>query len=69
MGETFGMLPSDVHFQVPVTTIARKYNMPGVFYLDLWPASFGQVIVTDPDVALHLTAIRNHPKHEAGMVH
>ena len=63
MGETFGMLPKAAHYQVSVTTIAKKYNMPGLFYLDLWPASCGQVIVTDPDVALHMTAVRNHPKH------
>ena len=59
------MLPDEPHYQVPVTTIARKYNMPNVFYLDLWPVACGQVVVTDPDVALHMTTIRNHPKHEA----
>jgi len=64
LGETFKSLPSDVHYQAAVVTIARKYNMPGVFYLDLWPASFQQVVVTDPDVALDMTVIRNHPKHE-----
>ncbi|KAH7061619.1 cytochrome P450 [Paraphoma chrysanthemicola] len=39
--------------------------MPGVFYLDLWPAGCGQVVVVDPDVALHMTVTKNHPKHEA----
>ncbi|KAH8732617.1 cytochrome P450 [Phaeosphaeriaceae sp. PMI808] len=39
--------------------------MPGVFYLDLWPAGCGQVVVVDPDVAQHTTVIKNHPKHEA----
>lgn len=65
LGETFKLLPNDCHYQAAVTTIARKYNMPEVFYLDLWPAAAGQVVVTNPDVALHMTAIRNHPKHEA----
>jgi cytochrome P450 len=65
MGDTMGVLPHDSHYQSVVTTIAHKYNMPGVFYLDLWPAGCGQVIVTDPDVALHLTVTKNHPKHEA----
>lgn len=58
-------LPPDVHYQSAITTIAHKYNMPGVFYLDLWPASCGQVVVVDPDVALHMTVTKNHPKHEA----
>lgn len=39
--------------------------MPGLFYLDLWPIAWGQIVVTDPDVALEMTAVRNHPKHEA----
>ncbi|KAE8832834.1 hypothetical protein PTNB73_09764 [Pyrenophora teres f. teres] len=63
LGEAYAMLPSNGHYQAAATTIARKYNMPGVFYLDLWPITWGQVIVTDPDCALHMTAIRNHPKH------
>lgn len=64
LGETFKSLPSDVHYQAAAVTIARKYNMPGVFYLDLWPVSWAQIVVTDPDLALHMTAVRNHPKHE-----
>lgn len=58
-------LPHDVHYQSAVTTIARKYNLPGVFYLDLWPASCGQVVVIDPDVAQYLTVEKSHPKHIA----
>ncbi|CAN9110826.1 unnamed protein product [Alternaria alternata] len=65
LGETFKSLPSDVHYQAAAVTIARKYNMPGLFYLDLWPIAWGQIVVTDPDVALEMTAVRNHPKHEA----
>jgi cytochrome P450 len=65
MGETMGALPNEVHYQVAVATIAKKYNMPRVFYLDLWPAGCGQVVITDPDVALHVTVTNNHPKHEA----
>lgn len=58
------MLPSDGHYQAVATTIARKYNLPGLFYLDLWPVTWGQIVVTDPDLALDLTVVRNHPKHE-----
>jgi hypothetical protein len=65
MAEIMALLPKDAHYQQAVTTIVHKYNMPGIFYLDLWPASWGQVIVVDPDVALHMTVAKNHPKHEA----
>ncbi|KAL5113779.1 hypothetical protein ACEQ8H_008353 [Pleosporales sp. CAS-2024a] len=58
-------LPPDCHYQYAITTIARKYNMPGVFYLDLWPAGVGHVVVIDPDAALQMTVTLNHPKHEA----
>ena len=65
MGETMALLPSDSHYQAAINTIAHKYNLSGVFYIDLWPAACGQLIVIDPDVALHMTVTRNHPKHEA----
>lgn len=45
--------------------MVKKYDLPGVFYLDLWPIAWGQVVTTDPDLALHMTAHRNHPKHPA----
>jgi hypothetical protein len=32
MGETMAQLPHDVHYQAAVTTIAQKYNLPGVFW-------------------------------------
>jgi hypothetical protein len=64
MGETMAQLPPDVHYQGAIASMVHKYNLPGVFYLDLWPAGCGQVIVIDPDVALHITVTKNHPKHE-----
>jgi cytochrome P450 len=65
MGDTFSLLPSGGHYHAVATTIARKYNMPGVFYLDLWPLAWPHVVVTDPNVALDITVTRNHPKHPA----
>jgi cytochrome P450 len=64
MGETFAAFPKDCHVQVVVTTMTQKYNLPGVFYLDLWPVAPSICVITDPDVALHLTVTRNHEKHE-----
>jgi len=59
------LLPKDTHYQWVVIAIAHRYNMPRVFYLDLWPVSWGQVIVSDPDLAMHVTGTKNFPKHEA----
>ncbi|KAF2662799.1 cytochrome P450 3A30 [Lophiostoma macrostomum CBS 122681] len=63
LGELTAMFPLSVHHQNLVTTMKHKYKLPGVFYLDLWPLGPSQVVVTDPDVALHMTAVKNHPKH------
>lgn len=65
MGEALAPLPRNSHYQAAIFSIAQKYNLNGIFYLDLWPAACGQVIVLDPDVALHMTVTQNHPKHEA----
>ena len=32
---------------------------------DLWPLGPQQIIITDPDIALHITAVKNQPKHPA----
>ncbi|KAF2627826.1 cytochrome P450, partial [Macroventuria anomochaeta] len=63
MGETLALLPKDCHVQVAVTTMSQKYKLPGIFYLDLWPVAPSICVVTDPDVALHMTVTRNHEKH------
>lgn len=63
MGEIMAGLPKNCHVQVAVTTMSEKYDLPRLFYLDLWPLSPSMVIVTDPDLALYLTVTRNHEKH------
>ena len=63
MGEMMAMLPKACHVQAAITTMSQKYNLPGLYYLDLWPIAPSMVIVTDPDVAMHLTVTRNHEKH------
>ncbi|KAF2730215.1 cytochrome P450 [Polyplosphaeria fusca] len=70
MGETLALYPGSVHFQYTITTMAQKYKLPRLFYLDLWPVGPIQLIVTDPDLALHMTVANNYPKHpmEAVMV-
>ena len=41
----------------------EKYNMPPVFYLDLWPLSNPLMMVHDPDVAAQITQAKSLPKH------
>lgn len=56
-------IPPNCHPQYIYTTLARKYNLPGVFYVDLWPVGPAQIIVTDPAAAHDITTIRPLPKH------
>lgn len=63
MGEILALLPKDCHVQVAATTMSHMYKLPGIFYLDLWPVAPSICVVTDPDVALHMTVQRNHEKH------
>jgi len=52
------------HYHAVVTTIARKYDLPGLFYLDLWPLGPEQLIIIDPELASQYVTPRNLPKHK-----
>lgn len=41
-----------------VENIRRKYNMPSVFYLDLWPILPSIMVVAEPAVAKHMTQVQ-----------
>lgn len=61
MGEVASQYPPNCHPQLYITTIARKYDMKGVWYLDLWPIADPQVILTEPEVmdAVQVTRVYN----------
>lgn len=63
MGEMIALFPSSPHLQLITTTLSQKYNLPSIWYLDLWPLGPQLIVVTDPDLAMYMTAIKNHPKH------
>jgi hypothetical protein len=60
MGEISSLYPPNTHYQILFTTIARQYNLPAIWYLDLWPLADSFVIVTDPSLIRQATAL---PKH------
>lgn len=43
--------------------IGQKYDLPPVFYLDLWPMANPLMMVNDPDVAHQITQAKSLPKH------
>lgn len=52
------------HFHAVITTIAHKYRLPGLFYMDLWPLGPEQLIIADPVFANEYVTSRKLPKHE-----
>lgn len=48
MREIVALMPSNCHPQLYYTEITHRYNIQGIFYLDLWPIGPGTVVITDP---------------------
>ncbi|KAI0128780.1 cytochrome P450 [Xylariales sp. AK1849] len=64
MGEIAAQFPPNMHPQSYITTIAQKYDLKGVFYLDLWPITYPQVVLTEPDLMDQVQVTRNYDQHE-----
>ncbi|KAL3421680.1 AflN/verA/monooxygenase [Phlyctema vagabunda] len=56
-------LPADAHINLIHATLARKYDLDPIFYLDLWPRYDHMVIVTEPALAAQVTQLKDLPKH------
>ncbi|KAI1656561.1 cytochrome P450 [Daldinia decipiens] len=61
MGEIASQLPPNTHPQAYITAIAQKYDLKGIWYLDLWPIADPQVILTEPELmdAVQVTRVYN----------
>ncbi|KAI2616233.1 cytochrome P450 [Hypoxylon sp. NC1633] len=61
MGEIASQLPPKVHPQTLITILAQKYDMKGIWYLDLWPLADPQVILTEPELmdSVQVTRVYN----------
>lgn len=46
--------------------IAYKYDLPSVFYLDLWPFSYSMVLIRDPNLADHVYTTKGLHQHQTG---
>ncbi|KAF9873422.1 hypothetical protein CkaCkLH20_09235 [Colletotrichum karsti] len=64
LGEVAATMPPNCHPQYYFTTLSQKYNLPGAWYLDLWPLADPQLVVTDPDAAMQLLTVNPTLKHE-----
>ncbi|KAF2460964.1 cytochrome P450 [Lineolata rhizophorae] len=62
MGEVTASLPPDLHPHTYPWFVASKYNLPPVFYLDLWPAGQSMVVIADVGVAESVAVRPSFPK-------
>ncbi|KIW04430.1 uncharacterized protein PV09_04700 [Verruconis gallopava] len=64
MGEMSSKLPPNCHPQLLLTEIQRTYDLPPVFYMDLWPAADPMVLLTeveDMNYVQVLKPLQQHP--------
>ncbi|KAF6815218.1 cytochrome p450 [Colletotrichum sojae] len=61
--ETAAKLPPFTHPQHVYTYMAQKYNLGGIFYVDMWPFVESQMVITDPDAAQLVLTTTPYPKH------
>lgn len=63
MADITSLFPPDTHPQIFYTELARRYSLPGIWYLDFWPLGPAMVVVTAPEAALQVTTTRPFPVH------
>jgi cytochrome P450 len=64
MGAFSALFPTNSHPQTFFTEMSRKYNLDGIFYLDLWPFAPSQVILSDPSLLEQVTVTKPLPQHK-----
>jgi len=65
MGEVAAEFPQNMHPQAYYTTLARRYNLEGIWYLDLWPIGPSFVILSDPELLEAVTTVKPLGQHQA----
>lgn len=63
MGEATAALPPNCHPQHYYTWIAQKYDLHGIWYLDLWPFMYGQAMFTTPELMDQIHVTRAFKQH------
>ncbi|KAI5459234.1 cytochrome P450 [Mariannaea sp. PMI_226] len=62
LGEVAALLPPNCHPQLYYTELARKYNLDGIYYLDLWPVAPPSIVLLDPKLMDEVTVVK--PLHQ-----
>jgi len=65
MGEVASKMPPNCHHQHYLTEMQRIYNLPQVFYVDLWPAATPMVVLCDAEDQNYVQVVKplfQHPE-------
>ncbi|KAK3995526.1 cytochrome P450 [Cladorrhinum sp. PSN332] len=63
LGEISALFPPQTYYQAFYTEIAKRYDMPDVWYLDLWPLGPSLMMLGGPEAAMEITVVRSYPAH------
>jgi cytochrome P450 len=63
MGEVAATMPPNTHPQAYYTALAKKYNLEGIFYIDLWPLAPSAVVLIDPELQDQVLVKKPLPQH------
>ncbi|KAK2788436.1 hypothetical protein FQN53_003582 [Emmonsiellopsis sp. PD_33] len=63
-GEIVKKFPPNVHPQYYYTYLAHTYDLPDIFYVDLWPIGPAQMVMVGPDAVAQVTQVRNYDLHD-----
>jgi hypothetical protein len=61
--EVLKLFPHNTAPAAYYTEIAQRYQLKGLFYLDLWPFAPSQLVLISPDTAALVTTVENYPVH------
>jgi cytochrome P450 len=62
-GEIVKSYPPNSHPQLYYTALVQRYNLPDIFYVDLWPVGPSQMFVVHRDAASHVENGRWYSVH------
>lgn len=57
------LFPPQTHFQAYFTEIAKRYDLPDVWYVDLWPLGPSFMVLATPELAMQVSVVKVYHIH------
>ena len=57
------LFPPQTHYQNYFTEIAKRYDLPDVWYLDLWPLGPSFMVLATPELAMQVSVVKVYHIH------